>query len=363
MEEPPGVHKIIRSISRSGSSTKQPVLVSRVPPGNVRRKGGPPGHVLLRKGSPSARNALDDVEEKRVSPPGNVRRKDIHAENVSRRGGDNVEKKEGGKTIRCKGSIRVKLDRTFSEGTQSFDYYEWESEIRNEIAESLGLSPDDVIITAVEKGDNEKTEEIPKNSGRPDPDVYRELSAEHLKKMEEIFNQLKSDKHRGRVSCRMFIKALKENDEAASFLHLPLRKHSGSSDHSFAERFDLMDVDGKRYLDFESFVAFFGMSDEDYLLNKPTFTRFHDQIRVKNISSEQEQHVRRLFFKFDSKNTGYISKDDFLRKYHHKLPLWSIIDEIGDEFITCNEFVNYFDDLHGGNMSEAAFYKHLVLFN
>ena len=308
--------------------------VSSSPPGVHRVKAAPPGNI---------KSGLK-------APPGNIKRRE--------------EKKEERKsTTTCKGVIHLKLDRAFEEGTQSREYYEWETSLRNKIANSLGLSPETIIITGVEKGDMEHQElsQAVESLKLDRTTRSHELSMKHLKEMENIFNRLNPDA-KGQVSCRSFIQALKKDPEVATFLHLPLRSDPRSSDHSFAERFDLMDVDGKKQLDFENFVAFFGMSDESYLLNKATFTKYHDSIRVKHLSPDQEQNVRRLFIKFDPTYSGYISKEEFLRKYHHKLPLWSLIDENGDNFITSNEFVSYFDDLHGGTMSDAAFYKHLILF-
>eukprot|EP00938_MAST-03A_sp_MAST-3A-sp1_P006508 g6508.t1 len=276
--------------------------VSSSPPGVHRVKAAPPGNI---------KSGLK-------APPGNIKRRE--------------EKKEERKsTTTCKGVIHLKLDRAFEEGVEKGDM---EHQELSQAVESLKL---------------DRTTRS------------HELSMKHLKEMENIFNRLNPDA-KGQVSCRSFIQALKKDPEVATFLHLPLRSDPRSSDHSFAERFDLMDVDGKKQLDFENFVAFFGMSDESYLLNKATFTKYHDSIRVKHLSPDQEQNVRRLFIKFDPTYSGYISKEEFLRKYHHKLPLWSLIDENGDNFITSNEFVSYFDDLHGGTMSDAAFYKHLILF-
>ena len=326
------VSQTLKKVTYLIFSTKK-MDVSSSPPGVHRVKAAPPGNI---------KSGLK-------APPGNIKRRE--------------EKKEERKsTTTCKGVIHLKLDRAFEEGTQSREYYEWETSLRNKIANSLGLSPETIIITGVEKGDLEHEELNKVQNLRLDRTTTRhELSMKHLKKMENIFNRLNPDA-KGQVSCRSFIQALKKDPEVATFLHLPLRSDPRSSDHSFAERFDLMDVDGKKQLDFENFVAFFGMSDESYLLNKATFTKYHDSIRVKHMSPEQEQSVRRLFLKFDPTYSGYISKEEFLRKYHHKLPLWSLIDENGDNFITSNEFVSYFDDLHGGTMSDAAFYKHLILF-
>ena len=133
--------------------------VSSSPPGVHRVKAAPPGNI---------KSGLK-------APPGNIKRRE--------------EKKEERKsTTTCKGVIHLKLDRAFEEGTQSREYYEWETSLRNKIANSLGLSPETIIITGVEKGDMEHQElsQAVESLKLDRTTRSHELSMKHLKEMEYV---------------------------------------------------------------------------------------------------------------------------------------------------------------------------------
>jgi len=270
------------------------------------------------------------------------------------------------KPMALSGTLHVEITDIFEGGTQDKAYYEWEIALKAKIAKSLGLPVEVISITGIGKGDLEHQElerAIHLHEGHNHellPKEAHELTAEHLEQMRVLFDKMEHDSD-GRINARAFIKEMKSDADVCHFLHLPMRAGKGCSDQTLRNRFEMMDVDGSKAVDFEEFVSYFGMTDEQYVLYKEGLEYHHDAMELKYLHPQQQCDVRKLFHKFDTHSHGYINKEEFSGHYHKELPLFDMINRNGDEFVTVNEFLHYFDQLHGGDMSDADFYRHLML--
>eukprot|EP00939_MAST-03C_sp_MAST-3C-sp1_P001119 g1119.t1 len=269
------------------------------------------------------------------------------------------------------GAVHVKLLRSFRDGLLDKEFYKWEDNVRNEIAKSLGIEdPTRIEITAMHRADRDhlksaarattSLEEEEEEDDEMSSFGHHELTADHLEQMRAMFDMMEDKDENGCVNVRAFIKSLKSHPKIAKYLHLPLRK-SGSSDHTLASRFQAMDIDGSKTVDFEKFVTYFGMSDEDYERFERHIEEHRDRYGIRYMTPTQESIVRELFLRLDGERNGYVDKSTFDAHYHRGSALEEentqvlLFEELthDNEHVTMDEFLYYFDGLAASDDSGA----------
>lgn len=204
--------------------------------------------------------------------------------------------------------------------------------------------------------------------GRKSPPAVSETVGEaELALMKSVFDSFDKD-HDGNVNLRDFIIGIRQHPECAALLHLPVDLgENKTSENTFLERFQKMDVEGSKALTWEEYKKMVIISEADY----KSFLETNPAPGVANLNATQQEMASELFVDWADSNGLYISKDNYIAKMKGSalgetqgLAFLEImnIDASSNKHLNLPEFVHFFDEFHGGAMTEVQFAEFLTGF-
>jgi len=202
-----------------------------------------------------------------------------------------------------------------------------------------------------------------------EPEIEAVMGLKQLSLLRSVFTTFDRNND-GVLNLREVIIGLRAHPECGPLLHLPVDLGNAASKESFLKRFQKMDVDGSKDITWTEFKAMAMISEEDYA----GFIAQNPIPMVEYLSAQQQQMVVDMFQEWGTgvkdDNRLYISKEEFIGEMkgtvhgqNQGLAFVEIIGMEGDAQISLPEFVKFFDEFHGGDLTDDDFAEFIKGFN